>query len=230
MLGEPPTNRSARLGGIYALARLAHESRESRKQIMQLFAAFAVHESWSREVPAFEEFNFTELNKQDAQQCDSLCKFQKPPELYHLEANRSVPLIPPPSKDVEEAVKQIAARNDSNVDHDNDNNRLELSYASLGGLTLWQANFTNIDFTKTDLRRLKSWQVSFVGSVLPGANLAAADLKGSDFRGVDMRRIDLTGADLSGSDMRSTDLGLVDSLHRTCGKGNCFRPGFLVLT
>ena len=233
MLGEPPTNPSARLGGIHALARLANECPDFRPLVLQLFAAFAVAESRRRDVPSSDSdiHKAPPIEEGTNKPCpaNGPPPDRKPAELYYLDAKARVPFIPPPPKDVAEAIKQIAERVDVEAVECESVPRLDLADASLGGLTLQAANLSNCDFTKADLRRLRAWQASFARSVLPGANLAGANLYGADFRGVDMRRIDLTGANLAGANLQDANLGFVDLASQNLWGGRLF-PSKLIGT
>lgn len=224
MLGHPD-NMSVRLGGIHALDRLAKDHPETfYLQVIQLLGAFVVSESRSVQpqiVPAFST-NAADCSKQGDQQIGAEPRADLNEYLSHtcvahnnvpayLMAKATIPAVQRIGKDVEEAMRIIAQRDEKQTTLENRVGfRLNLADAVLGGLTLREPNFSNIDFTKADLRRARLWGACFSNSRLAGANLAAASFVHSDFRDADLRRVDLTAADLSGSDLRNVDLSLVD--------------------
>ena len=182
--------QSVRLGGIYALNRLAAERPEDyHVQIMKLFGAFVVDQTGSK----MPRGNVVE----------SECDKEKEEPVQQSE--------PKLAQDVQEVMRLIAERDEERIALESKEKlRLNLSHSSIVGFTLREANFSNINFTKANLSRVRIWDSCFTGTVLPGANLAGADLTRADLQGVDMRRVDLTGASLIGANLRNADLGLVD--------------------
>ena len=135
MLGHPQL-RSVRLGGIYVLAGLAREHPELfHLQVMQLFAAFVVTETTTDETigcagaPADSQVPGT--GRADKGGHESTWDMQEDffeigesesvpgyaeMLLSHVEAQSKVPNSPPLTKDVQEAVRFIAERNDQQID------------------------------------------------------------------------------------------------------------------
>lgn len=224
MLGHPDI-RSVRLGGIHALGRLAAEHPETfHLPVMQLFAAFVVDQTATSEAPEQSDDSVDlgpggndnsgeprSVNSEE--ECGDIAETLKQysPIEFYLAIKETIPLPPRLAKDVEEVMRLIAERTESQVALEKECNfRLNLADVSLGELTLPNANFSNINFTKANLRRIKIWGVQFSNVVMPGADLSAADLTGADLRDTDMRRVNLTAVNLMGADLRNADLGLVD--------------------
>ena len=247
MLGHPQL-RSVRLGGIYALAGLSSEHPESfHLQVMQLFAAFVVSQtatgetvgcpgaSMDSQVPGtgHEDEGGHESTREVQDDFFEIAESKSVPGsgeemLLHLAAKGRVPNPPALVKDVQEAVRFIAERNNQQIDLETrEGFRLNLAHASLAGLTLREANFSNVNFTQTNLRRVKLWGARFSNCVLQGADLTAADLTFADLRNTDMRRVNLTAAKLTGANLQDADLGLVDLASENLWKGRIF-PSKLV--
>lgn len=190
MLGNPDM-QSVRLGGIYALERLAAERpNDYHVQIMRLFGAFVVDQTKS------------EVSRRTGVEgeCDS--SGEEPVQ------QRAEPGL---ALDVQEVMRLIAQRDEKQIALEyKEGLRLNLSHSSLVGLTLVNANLSNVDFTKANLSLVRLWQGRFSGAMLPGTNLTRASLVGADLRDTDMRRVNLSGADLIGANLRNADLGLVD--------------------
>ena len=183
--------QSVRLGGIYALDRLAVErSNDYYIQILKLFGAFVVDQTGSEVLGETVAEGKCERNEEQRVQ------------------QRTEPVL---AQDVQEVMRLIAERDEERIALERkEEQRLNLSYATIVGFTLRKANFSNIDFTKANLSRIRVWDARFTGTIMPGANLAGADLLRADLRNVDMRRVNLTGASLIGADLRNANLGLVD--------------------
>ncbi len=242
MLGHPQL-RSVRLGGIYALARLASEHPESfHLQVMQLFAAFVVSqtttdetigcagESADSQVPRTgrADENGHESTQDVQNDLFQTVESNSVPGtgeamMAHLVASGKVPNPPALAKDVKEAVRFIAERSDRQIALETrEGFRLNLANTCLAGMTLRAANFSNVNFTQANLRRVKLWGARFSNGVLPGADLTAADLKFTDLQNTDMRRVNLTAANLVKANLRDADLGLVDLASENLWKGQLF--------
>ena len=238
---------SVRMGGIYALARLASEYPETfHMPVMQLFSAFVVDRTRREAVehvgppedsqtPGDEEqqepdADNAERDEEETGQDDAPW-FESAPAGHDgpfFVADRKVGPVPELAKDVEAVMRQIAQRSEGQIALEGEEAfRMNLAEACLPGLIFHGANFSNFDFTKADLRRARGWQACLVGAVLPGADLSAANMHGADFRGADMRRVNLSAARLIGADLRDANLGLVDRVGQNLWKGTRF-PSRLV--
>ncbi len=221
MLGHPDM-ASVRIGGIHALARLAAEYPEVfHLPVMQTLAAFVVNrtkggkkEAGRRSVDTEEDRDFSGY---------------APYEVLRA-ASREVGPVPELAKDVEEALRSIAQRGESQTAVENDETfRMNLADASIPGFIFHGADFSGFDFTKADMRRVRGWESRLARARLAGADLSAANMYAADFRDADMRRVNLSAARLIGADLRNANLGLVDLVGENLWKGAIF-PSKLVGT
>ena len=245
MLGHPDIG-SVRIGGMHALARLASEHPNTfHLSVMQLFAAFVVDrtrtEAAKRETTADlvpsedkEPSKLDPAHSNDEEDGVSI-GYQRERESWSAEyygpffaADRKVGPVPVLPKDIEEVMSLISQRNERQIALEREGTfRMNLADASLPALIFHEADFSNFDFTKADLRRIRAWCTCFCKAALPGANLSGANLAGANFRHADMRRINLTAARLTGADLRNADLGLVDKVGQNLWRGKLF-PSQLV--
>lgn len=221
MLGHPDI-RSVRIGGIHALARLAAEYPDVfHLPIMQTLAAFVVDRTKGDREEEEQEL----VRPKEGNEYSGYAPYQ-----VLLAAGSKVGPVPELAKDVEEAMRSIARRGESQIAIENDGTfQMNLADASIPGLVFNGADFSGFDFTKTDMRLVRGWQARLARARLAGADLSAAGMYGADFRDADMRRVNLTAAELLGADLRNADLGLVDLAGENLWKGAIF-PSKLVGT
>ncbi len=218
MLGHPDM-ASVRIGGIHALARLAAKYPEVfHLPVMQTLAAFVVDRTKGG----------GEAEREFADPKKSLDYSGLDPTQVLLAASGEIGPVPELAKDVEEAMRSIAQRGESQIAVENDRTfRTNLADSSIPGLIFHRADFSGFDFTKADMRRVRGWQASLARARLAGADLSGANMPGADFRDADMRRVNLTFARLSEADLRNANLGLVDIAAENLWKGAIF-PSKLV--
>ena len=151
---------SVRLGGIYALARLAEEHREEYHiQIMRLFCAFVR--------------NPTEDSEEKAEQVG-----QSDPEA-----------IPTLRADIQAVMEAIGYRSEESIVLEKkDGFRLNLGEANLSGLwlidgktdlsgaILWKADLSNARFLAANLSYAIFWKANLSNTILLAANLSGANL------------------------------------------------------
>ena len=241
MLGHPDLG-SVRIGGIHALARLASEHPETfHLPVMQLFAAFVVDRT--RTEVAKRETSADSAPSEDKEPIKSAGAAHSADEEDHVgvghqteresrsaeyygpffAADRRVGPVPFLAKDVEEVMRMISQRDDRQIALERKNDfRMNLADASLPGFIFHKADFSNFDFTKADLRRVRGWDARLSNAIFPGADLSGANMHGADFRDADMRRINLTAARLDGANLRNANLGLVDLVGQNLWKGARF--------
>lgn len=217
---------SVRLGGIYALDLLACENPGTfHLQVMKLFAAFVVDRTRSEtaeQVGTIMDPAPSESEEPSKSAPASFSKGSDDTSLFFA-ADQKVGPVPGLTKDVEEVMRLISERDERRITlESNEKIRINLADASLPGLIFHEANFSNFNFTKADLRRVRGWNARLTKAVLPGADLSAANLRGTDFRDADMRRVNLTAARLIGADLRNANLGLVDLVSQNLWKGTIF--------
>lgn len=238
MLGHPDI-ASVRIAGVHALARLGAEYPDVfHLPVMHTLAAFVVDRTKRvREVAERGSADSESLSASDVIERFSSWLDEEvsdlsdcPPLLVSLAAGSKVGAVPELAKDVEEAMRSIAQRGESQIAVESDGAfQINFADASLPGLIFHRADFSGFDFAKADMRRVRGWSARLVGARLAGADLSAALMPDADLRDADMRRVNLTAATLVSADLRSADLGLVDIVAENLWKGTIF-PSRLVGT
>jgi hypothetical protein len=183
-LGRPGVSAvTVRLGGIYALQRLALDSKDDKGTIIAVLAAFVRD-------PAGHP---TSTPPQNAE----------PPSLPTDVAaalavlNRIGGL---PGADLHDATLRRAQLTGTNL-------RLAYLYrADLTGAYLARANLTRAYLIRAILARADLTEADLTDADLPGANLTHADLTGANLPRANLRGADLTGANLIDADLRGADL------------------------
>ena len=227
---------SVRLGGIYALARLAREHPEEyHVQIMRLFCAFVRNptaEEKSRE-DSKEKRAKTERHVEGKRSH----LFQSHPDvqvvmeaLYEFREH-SVPELRP---DIQAIIEAIGDRNEEDIVFEKKEHFvLDLRGANLTGLCrldanlsdaiLWGANLSNAILLGVNLSNAQLWDANLSNAVLSDSNLFSgadlplrANLSNSELWDANLSGTWILGANLSGSDL-SRATGLVqDKLDKAC--------------
>jgi hypothetical protein len=183
-----------RLGGIYALERIAHDSPGDRSTIGEVLTAYIRgHAPWPPRLDgqppaeaAIEEVAFLRLRAPDVQAALTVLgrgRFAGPdPEAPRLDLS------------------------------DTDLRRAYLSRSDLRGARLYNADLRKARLEDTDLRgatltRAKLREAHLVGANLRDAGLNRADLQDADLTGADLGGADLRGANLQGTELDGADLG-----------------------
>jgi hypothetical protein len=185
-----------RLGGIFALERLARESPGDHSQIMEILTGFVRERSpWVDGLP-------------------------------HPAAGAMPPALKQPQSgaDIQAAIQVIGRRN-AKRDAESAAWVLDLSAVDLRGATLARGNFTGAifheahlegaDLSGTDLSHLEATDAHFDGADLTGARLdgsilANAHLRGAELRFAQLKRTNLRDADLRGANLFSATLDMAD--------------------
>lgn len=167
---------SVRLGGIYALQRLAEEhTEEFHIQIMKLFCAFARHPAGPKDNDSgFVDYKTVRIVDPD-------------------EGPVSVRRLRP---DVEAVMEAISARTEAQIVLEKEVEYVpQLSYAdlrhlwlynaNLSGLQLVRANLSGAFLLKADFRKTEMWEADFTGARLNGAKFTGARLTGANFSSVE---------------------------------------------
>ena len=185
---------SARLGGTYALQRLAEDHPERyHLQITRLFCAFVRHPT-AEESPTGSERGSGTASEVVQGQAD-----------YALE----------PPEDVQAVMTAIGSRGERGIRLEREKRyRLDFRHADLRGARLQGANLSCADFTRAMLSGADLWGANLSGAKLMFADLScppgpevdtnqavmAASLDEHESRVTIMIEIDLSDADLSGAD------------------------------
>lgn len=159
-----------RLGGIYALARIARDSPKDHISVMHVFSS------------------------------------------YVRETTRRTP-AEPVSTEVQAVLTMIAHRT---VEHESDDDNIDLRDAYLPGVNLRDAQLEGVQFDGVNLSRANLANAFLRGATLRGAvmeeaylrhaDLRDADLTGADLRQAVLREAFLDGADIFGAKMDGTTL------------------------
>ncbi len=171
-------NLDIRLGGIYALERIASSSEADRGPILEVLTAYVRgHAPWPT---AGWGYGAETPPEPDERQLASL-QYRKP--------------------DVAAVVAILGRRQ---VGDDDD--ALLLARVDLRRAYLRRANFERANLRNSSLRGMMGRDARMRGANLKQSDLTKATLQGADLRGADLQRTDLSAADLRGTDLRGATL------------------------
>lgn len=177
---------TVRLGGIYALQRLAEEHPEHYHiQIMQLFCAFVRHPT-RQEGP--------QAGHQDV---------ENESDAGEEETDQSRDL----REDVEAVMNAMGARSDTGLALEASKDfRLDLRGSNLSwGMLVDGTNLSNADLIRADLSHTNLLGANLSGTNFWGANLTGAELSGANLGGAHLYRASLKWAVLSGAMLSGPD-------------------------
>jgi hypothetical protein len=180
-----------RLGGIYALERIARDSvQRDNRAVMDVLTAYVRENAPNRS----HAVNLA-LGPWQNPMTDSPRSIVPP---------RRVPgnlfdQIPGRRADVDAIVAVLGRRTEAQRA---DYHLLDLSYSDLRGLRLGSGVYDNISLEKSDLRNTKFRLTSFIGVSFEEANLEGADVRGANFEGAvfvraNLQRVRFGGANLA---------------------------------
>ncbi|MFI0454604.1 pentapeptide repeat-containing protein [Actinomadura sp. 6N118] len=190
------TEMDVRLGGIYALAHVAHDSPPHHNDVIEVLEAFI-----RRRAPA--------------------ARHDDGPTLA---ARRK--LSDRPEADVQAALTALGRRPRRPEHRRIDLSQLHLSGAQLSQLNLRRVNLEGADLSGAYLGMADLRNASLEGAKLSGTNLWKANLGGADLEGANLRdaylgEADLRKAFLEGANLRDAYLGEADlrraNLGKSCG-------------
>ena len=216
---------SVRLGGIYALRRLAQDHPEQyHVQIMRLFCAFARNPTSDKNKP-------DDPNAKMSEEVEAIMETIGGRRQGHLSIERDsgfwldlhgvnvsgVWLI---KANLSSALMPLADRW-SLEEVMNTRTRTDLSGADLSGVILMDANLHRTDFSNSnlehsflsdsDLSNARLTDSNLYGAFLDGANLSGADLTYVDLSGADFRNANLSGTEFSFDNGGRSTKGLTQS-------------------
>jgi hypothetical protein len=192
-LGNPSID--VRLGGIYALGRLALESREDFGAIVNILSAYVrEHSRWP---PQAEPLHDGALRG----------RLSKATSLRTRESLHRSPS--PAGVDVVAIVKLLQARCERH--HLHDGIVIDLASTNLCGirterLLLADAHLSSTQFQRATLLRADLRRANLIGAQLEGAVLIGADLTNARLQSAVLRNAHLQGANLSGAQLQRADL------------------------
>ncbi len=185
-LGNPAIE--IRLGGIYALERIANESEKDYWPIMEIFTAY-VRKNSCVDSRLKEKSKAIKVISMDIQTNESTKKdFSK---------TRKIPF------DIQAILTVIGRRKDS-LNH-RESKCLNLEMTCLQGAGLTDTYFEGANFINAYLEG-----AFLIDSHLEGANLSNAHLEGADLMHVHLERADLKNAHLEGADLKAANLEMAN--------------------
>ncbi|MEU6264592.1 pentapeptide repeat-containing protein [Saccharopolyspora shandongensis] len=189
-------NVDVRIGGVYALERIARNSPEDRRAVQFILTAFVRnHAPWHVGAPggpehptsAIEERPWLQILAPDTHAAVSVLARRLPSPA----AGRKVPgeaTLYLPRVDL----RGLQLHQGELVD-------VQLRYTNLARSWLRGIRLDHSDLKSADLRRCQLEEASFVRADLSHAYLGGANLRGADLRGADLSGADLEGARLEGA-------------------------------
>ncbi len=166
---------AVRLGGIYALGRIAHDSKRDHWTVMEVLCAQL--RAWRPEADEEATYLLGEMRQEEEVEY-----WEHLEHLERYEPNDLPPSLPPPA-DIQAILDVLR---DRKRDRETDDQRLDLRRVFLR-----KANLVSAYLQRADLRR----------AVLDKANLSGGDLSGANLRMANLTGADLTGANLTGANL-----------------------------
>lgn len=184
---QGPDQLQIRLGGIYALERLAHDSPRDHPTIVDVLATFVRTNAGKTPPPEF------------------VCPTPGVPESPRADIQAALTVL---------GRRDHAHDNDTVVDlSDTCLSGLDLSDAKLANANLVDADLVETKLHNADLSGADLDGANLSAATLNNAKLTDADLAGAYLNHAKLVRADLGGADLSGSELFEADLS--DAIHTT---------------
>jgi uncharacterized protein YjbI with pentapeptide repeats len=175
--GKSRINLEVRVGGIYALERIARDSPTDHWTIMEVLSTYVRENS-----PATNNAGKAAV--------------EQPPQRTPIpHANVTEQHL---RADLQAVLTVIGRRN---ITHDPPNGHVDLSKADLTGADLTGADLTGITFPNADLSAAE-----LGGAQLNAANLRGADLTGADLTEADLSEADLSGAHFNNASLSNAHL------------------------
>jgi len=215
--GEPKINLEVRLGGIYALERIASDSPKDEWTIMEVLTAYVrenaaktdeVREPPDEQLPrprADIQAILTVIGRRNTSSEWPVPAFQ----LYeHLFVERSH-ILDLRNTGLRGADLSIADFHRANL-HGANLRRADFYSADLRGADLGETDLRGANFLETDLFGADLSAANLRGADLRVANLQDAKLIKADLIGADLKQAQLNGADLTGADLSQAYLMLAD--------------------
>lgn len=209
-LGQQGTDRlQIRLGGIYALERLARDSPRDQPTIIEVLSAFVrtnnprtANDKIPASLPPTTDAQaaLTVLSRRDTSHdngtsIDLSNSSLKNTDLGHANLGSAI------LGNVDLAAAYLGHANLADA---------YLRRANLVGTYLGDADLGDADLSDAHLGRAVLSDADLSRADLSGADLASAHLSDADLAGADLSGADLRGADLSDADLRGADLGGAD--------------------
>jgi hypothetical protein len=194
-----------RIGGIYALGRVARESEEDYWTVMEVLTAYVRKHSprnWSPEVQEGTEDSGGE--KRSAEE-DSSKESERAQDATHGPADPDIQAI----ITVLRRIRTVPSRHDSFVSRSGMMKivpALDLHETNLTNANLMESNLRYAIFRGADLKGTRFWGADLKRAELFRADLKGAQLQGADLEGAFLKEADLEGAQLQGAFLKEADL------------------------
>jgi hypothetical protein len=179
-----------RIGGIYALERVARDSARDHPVVMEVLATFIREHSRAREIPAGDEATSVQHIQADIQAALTVIGRREPQDTGRINLARS----------------NLAGANLT---------RARLPDADLHGANLTGAYLGGANLSGADLHDVYLRGANLTDSNLGGAQMDGADLNEANLNEADLRLADLHVADLSDANLRGANLTRVTLLGGT---------------
>jgi pentapeptide repeat protein len=186
---ERKKNLEMRLGGIYALERIAKESPEDYWPVMEILTAY-VREHAPRGSRAEDQSPTPDI------QAILTVLGRRIPFSEHDEIGR----ISLGATDLQRADLQYARLQEARLQE------ARLQVARLQGANLYGADLKGANLYGANLQGANLQGANLYGANLQGANLQVAFLKGADLKGADLKGANLYGANLQGANLYGANL------------------------
>ncbi|MEV1174575.1 pentapeptide repeat-containing protein [Nonomuraea sp. NPDC049784] len=210
-LGSGKTD--ARLGGVYALERLAKDSPRDHSTIYDVLAAFVrEHDPAPKAALPMEPATDVQAALTVIGRRDTTQDRREKGSLLSLKAIR-VKGATLPGADLARADLTDANLSRADLNHAN-LNRADLPRAKLASARLDRAKLTGTSLNRAVLTDAFLVFADLTGADLLGADLTGADLRFADLTGNDLSSTTLAGARLKGANLTDADLSQVRSLTR----------------
>jgi uncharacterized protein YjbI with pentapeptide repeats len=192
-----------RIGGIYALERIARESEEDHWPVMEILTAYVRQHAPARpeedqqgeEDPSVQKFTRTSVTLGAAEE-DSV---------EVIETSEVTALAP----DIQ-AIMTVLRRRTRSFGH-GEPEPLDLQETNLAGASLWRADFKGAwlvvaNLSKANLMEANLSKANLVEAALDSANLSKANLSGAILWGATLSKARLMHADLRNADFSKANL------------------------
>ncbi|MEO1064825.1 MAG: pentapeptide repeat-containing protein [Actinomycetota bacterium] len=222
-----------RLGGIYALERVANDSAADRRTVVDVLAAFVREHSPAKEPEAAEVLAMITAISRD----QSPAKEPEAAEVLAAFVREHSPAKEPEAAEVlaafvrehspakeREAAEPASGRPDAiptdvqacitvlgrinpGPEHEINLHRANLNRARSSEVDLRGANLVGASLIRASMREANLSGANLFGADLRGARLVEANLSRANLRGADLRAAELFGADMRGADVIGARLG-----------------------
>jgi Pentapeptide repeats (8 copies) len=200
-----------RLGGVYALERIAWDSPErDYSTVMEVLTAYVRENTTQAPGPSKGSSDAALTSNEATAEADKGAKQPAPPEPRR------------PTADIQ-AILDVLGRAQDRVP-EKYRTRLDLNEAILQNARLKKANLSEARLRRVDLRGADLRGADLREASLWGANLREADLREADLRGANLLAADLRGADLRGAILQAAKRMTQDQIESTIGSSETKLP------